>query len=297
MAKIGTKNIVGGLVTGAAGIAIPVVAIMNLFTNYFDILKGFLESGRPPGLVMQAFHQPLFAAIMMLAGVLLLVSSVGYFYRYKWAFIVGLTGSIITIFGGWMLAMFPLMVGLAPFMFIAFFIGAIVFFVLLLYVNKVETKLWVMSLLFGMAFVMTFMNGNASLNKMIGTNLKAKNMAATAGVPHPAAPHPAWGKLNANDGIIYELVQQFLWVGAFAFFVVAIAVVFRKDWVWPVALGASIIAIGGGLPVAYLDSQFTGETSQFYYGPVLGIVIFLLLFLFKDKLWAEGKPLFKKKAK
>ncbi len=297
MAKIGAKNIVGGLVTGAAGIAITVLAIMNLFGNYFDILKGFLASGRPPGLVMQAFHQPLFAAILMLASVLLLVSAVCYFYRYKWAFFLGLAGSIITIFGGWMLAMFPLMVGLAPFMFSVFFIGAIVFFTLLLYVNKVEAKLWIMSLLFGMAFVMTFMNGNAALNKMIGTNLKAKNMAATMGVPHPAAPNAAWAKMSANDGIIYELVQQFLWVGAFAFLVVAIAVVFRKDWVWPVALIASIIAIGGGLPVAYLDSQMTGETSQFYYGPTLGVIIFLLLFLFKDKLWAEGKPLFKKKAK
>jgi hypothetical protein len=193
--------------------------------------------------------------------------------------------------------MFPLMVGLTPYHYSTFFIGAIVFFTLLIYVRRAEAKVWITSFLFGMAFVMTFMNGNAALNKIMGGNQMARNMAGAQGVPGPTAPHRAWAKMNVNDQLMYELVQQILWVGAFAFFVLTIAVVFRKDWVWPVALGASIIAIGAGFPVAIADTIASGETSQFLYGPVLGVIIFFALFIFKDRLWAEGKPLFKKKAK
>ncbi len=296
MTNIKRKNIVGGIITGLAGIAVPIIAIVILFENYSSILNGYAADGKAAGVIMQDIHQPLFSAILMLAGVFMLVSAVGYFYQKNWAFIYGFIGSVTAVFGGWMMAMFPLMVGLAPLHFSTFFIGAIVFLVLLLYVNKVETKLWVTSLVFGMAFVMTFMNGNAALNKIMGGNQMARMQAGTKGVPSDAAPHRAWAKMNVNDGLMYELVQQFLWVGAFAFFVICIAVIYRKDWVWPVALGASIIAMSGGFPVAIADTLAQEAVSLFFIGPILGLVIFSALFIFKDRLWAEGKPLFKKKA-
>lgn len=297
MAKIEKRNIVAGFVSGIAGLAVPILAIMFLFDNYSLILKGFADAGKIPGVIMQDIHQPLFSGLLMLAGVLMLVGSVGYFYQKKWAFISAFIGSVITIFGGWMMAMFPMMVGLAPFHFSTFFIGAIVFLVLLVYVHKTEAKVWIMSLIFGISFVMTFMNGNAALNKMMGGNQMAKMQAATKGVPGPAAPHKAFAKMNVNDQLMFELVQQFLWVGAFAFLVVCIAVVYRKDWVWPVALGASIIAMAGGFPVAYADSIAQDHISQFFYGPVIGVIIFFALFIFKERLWAKDQPLFRKKAK
>lgn len=297
MAKIEKKNIIAGFVTGIAGLAVPILAIYFLFENYSSILKGFADTGRPPGVIMQDILQPAFSGLLMLAGVFMLVSSVGYFYQKKWAFTYGFIGSVISIFGGWMMAMFPLMVGLAPYHFSTFFIGAIVFLLLLIYVHKYEAKVWITSLVFGMAFVMTFMNGNASLNKMMGGNQMARMQSGTQGIPSPVAPHKAWAKMNVNDQLMYELVQQFLWVGAFAFFVICIAVVFRKDWVWPVALGASIIAMGGGFPVAIADSIMQDHTSQFFYGPILGVIIFFALFLFKERLWTKGQPLIKRKAK
>ncbi len=289
------KNLVGGFITLIAGIAVPVLAIVLLFQNYSSLLKGYVTTGKPAGAIMQDIHQPLFSALLMFAGVLMLVSAVGYFGQKKWAFVYGFTGSVLTLFGGWMMAMFPLMVGLTPYHFSSFFIGAFVFFALLLYVNKVETKIWLTSLLFGMDFVMTFMNGNASLNKMMGGNQLARNMAGAQGVPSPNAPHRAWAKMNVNDALMYELVQQILWVSAFAFFVITIAVIYRKDWVWPVALGASIIAIGAGFPVAIADTLAKESLSSFFFGPILGVVVFFALFIFKDRLWAEGQPVFKKK--
>ncbi len=295
--KIEKKNIIAGFVTGIAGLAVPILAIYFLFENYSLILKGFAEAGKPPGVIMQDIHQPFFSGLLMLAGVLMLVSSVGYFYQKKWAFIYGFIGSVISIFGGWMMAMFPMMVGLAPYHFSTFFLGAIVFLTLLVYVERYEAKVWITSLVFGMAFVMTFMNGNAALNKMMGGNQMAKMQAATKGVPSAAAPHRAWAKMNVNDQLMFELVQQFLWVGAFAFLVICIAVVYRKDWVWPVALAASIIAMGGGFPVAISDSIAQDHISQFFYGPILGVIIFFALFLFKERLWAKDQPLIRKKAK
>ncbi len=288
MSNVNARSLVGGFVTLIAGVATALLSTKFLFGNYNDILKGFYEAGKAPGTVLQAYQQPVFSEIMLLVGIILVVSSIGYFLNRKWAFIVGIIGSVMGIWGGWMLAMFPMMVGLAPAHFISFFINAIVFFTLLIYVNKTSVKLWVTSFVFGMAFVMTFMNGNASLNKIIGIGLQSKKMA-------PDAPHVAMVKMNINTGLIYEYVQAINWFGAIAFGVVCVAVLYRKDWVLPVAIGASLISIVAGTPVAYLDSMASGELSMFSYGPIISVLVFIALIVFRENLWSEEKMSFRKK--
>lgn len=288
MSQHSARSLVGGFVTMIAGIAIGILSPFFFFGQYTTILSGFFEAGKPPGTVLQSYLQPVFAEILMVAAVFLIVSGLGFFYNRKWAFIVGVIGSVIGLWGGWMLAMFPLMVALPPFQMSTFVLSAIVFFTLIVYVNKTELKVWLTSFVFGMAFVMTFMNGTASLNKMIGVGLKARNSA-------PNSPHVSMIKMNGNDGLIFEFVQQFLYIGALGFAIICVAVLFRQNWVLPVGFGAGLIGVVGGIPVAYLDSVDQSHVSQFFYGPGLAVIVLLALFIFKEKLWAKDTPLFSKK--
>ena len=91
------KNLVGGFITLIAGIAVPVLAIVLLFQNYSSLLKGYVTTGKPAGAIMQDIHQPLFSALLMFAGVLMLVSAVGYFGQKKWAFVYGFTGCVVDL--------------------------------------------------------------------------------------------------------------------------------------------------------------------------------------------------------
>lgn len=287
-----SKRLIGGLVTLVVGIVAILSSIYFLFQYYFDILQGFTNASKNASTVLQLYEQPLFSAFTVIVGLMLIVAAYGYFIERKWAFKLALVATVIGLWTTWMLAMFPLMVGMAPNHMLNFMLIAVAFFTILI-LEKTELKILLTSFVFGIAYVMTFMNGNASLQKLIGTSLALKKQAMQAGQPFP---HVAFLKMNENSGLIYDFIQTANWIGAVIFAVLCIAVIFRKDWVLPVGLVAALISILAGTPVAYLDTVSSKELSMFAYGPIAAVVILVALLVFREKLWSKEEGLFKKVA-
>lgn len=283
-ASANSRHIVGGIVTFVGGLVTALAAIIFLFSEYVTILKGFQAAGKLPGVVLQSIEQPMFAQLLVVSGVMLIVSSYGFFTKRDWAWILGFVASILGIFGGWMLSMFPLMVLLPMKHMLTFMTNAIVFFVLTLYVKPQSPKIVAASFLAGIAFTMNFMNGNAALNKWIGSELQltARN---------PEAAHVAITKMmTGNPGLIFESIQRALWLVALAFLVICIALIFRRDWILPIGLTASIVSIIAGTPVGWLDTFVDkgGEKmSMFFFAPILSVFILLALLIWKEKIWSD----------
>lgn len=284
------KALIGGVVTLVIGVATAIIGYLYLFAEYQGLLKGFSQANKPASVVLQSIVQPIFTQVLLVAGVLLAISALGYFTKRKWAFIVGFVGSILVIFSGWMLSMFPMMVGLPPKYMVVFVMGAIAFFVLL-YVKGVNWMISIVSFLFGIAMTMNFMNGMASLNKIIGAGLALN-------AKFPDVPHVAMAKMmSGNPGLLYESIQKALWLTALGFAILCIAVIYRKDWVYPLGLSSSIVAIITGTPVAYIDTMVDKageELSMFSFAPIASVLILILLLVFKEKLWSGEKLLGKK---
>jgi len=282
------KALIGGFSTLIVGLIVCITSILFFFQNYFSILKGFFDSGKGPSTVLQVYQQPIFTQITFISGLMLIVAAYGYFINRKWSFTLGIIATVIGLWTTWMLAMFPLMIGMAPLHMLNFLLVAVAFFIILI-LEKTERKILLTSFVFGMAYVMTFMNGNASLQKIIGTSLMLKKTATA-----PTA-HIAFLKMNDNAGLIYDAIQLINWLGALLFAIVCVAVLFRKDWVLPVAILASLISIVAGSPVAYLDSVATSTLSMFSYGPIIAFIVLIALLVFREKLWSEEKLSFGKK--
>ena len=281
-----TRQMVGGIVSLITGLITIILGVMYLFSEYDIILKGFFAGGKPPGTVMQSFHQPIFTQILGLAGVLMIVGAYGFFIKRKWAFITSFIGCTIAVFGSFMLMMFPLMVLLPMKHTPTLLLNIVTWFILTIYVGGFAKKLVAFSFASGMAMTMTWMNGNAALNKIIGAHLKLKQAM-------PQAVDVGMIKMQmGNPGLIYQAIQQILWIGALGFFIVSIAVLYRKDWVLPIGIGSAIISIAAGVPVAYIDTvvdKAGEELSMFSFGPMLAVVLLILLLVFREKIWAENQ--------
>ncbi|MFA5536386.1 MAG: hypothetical protein WDA53_04375 [Bacillota bacterium] len=279
-----SREIVGGSVSVIAGIIITVLAVVYLFSEYNIILKGFFATGRVPGVIMQSFHQPIFAQVVGVAGVMMIVGGYGFFIKKKWAWLTAFVGSTVGIFATFLLMMFPLMVLLPMKHVPTFLLCVLTWFVLATYVRPHGWKQVAFSFTCGMAMVMTFMNGNAAFNKILGAHYKMATMK-------PDVPHVGMIKMmtGENPALLFQSIFPIAWLGALGFFLVTIAVLYRKEWALPVGLGASIISIVAGTPVAYVDTMIdkAGEQlSMFAFAPILAVVTLVLLLVFGEKIWA-----------
>lgn len=283
--NLNSRLIVGGIVTLVVGLLTAVISFLYLFAEYEGLLKGFSKAGKNAGVVLQSMIQPIFAQVLLVSGVLLVVSAYGFFLKRNWSFIVGFVGSTLGIFGGWMLSMFPLMVGLPMKYMLVFVINAIAWFVLVAYIKRTGWKIMLSSFVFGISLTMNFMNGNAALNKMIGNE-----MALASKFTEVA--HIGMAKMmSGNPGLIFESVQKVLWLATIAFGVACVAVLYKKNWVLPLAISASILSIVAGTPVAYLDTLDKGgeRLSMFSFAPILSVAMLILLLIFREKIWSEKK--------
>lgn len=277
------KELVGGSLSLITGLAIAGMAAAYLFSEYFVILKGFFETKRIGGVIMQSLYQPVFAQIVWLGAAFLVVGAYGFFISRSWAWLTALIGATIGIFGGFMLMMFPLMVWLPMRHIPTFVLSAITWVVLVVYVRPHGWQLVAFSFTCGMASVMTFMNGNAALNKIFGAHY---NMSMQ--VPDQA--HVGMIKMASgnNPALLYQGIQQILWISCIGLFVVTIASLYRKSWVLPLGIGASLVSLVAGTPVAYIDTTVdkAGESlSMFSFAPFLAAVILIWLLVFREKIW------------
>ena len=134
----------------------------------------------------------------------------------------------------------------------------VIYIVLLLFVGRVNWKVLVFSLFSGIAFVLSFMNGVASTDRIM-----------VSGAP------------------TYVAVQRLNWIASLGWGVFTVGFILqRAEWVRMVGLGAGLLEMVVGYPLGIMTTLAFDHFSMFYPAPMLSTVLVFILLVF----W--GKKLF-----
>lgn len=258
------RNIVGGVSALFAAI-IAIISNLYLFLDQYQVLiKGYKEAKNLPGVKIVTWLLPAMSDLIMLAGIALLIASLGYFLKKSWAWFVSVVATVFGLLGTWMALVWPLMISYTPKYIYVFLTFLVLWSILLLYVRPIKITNFVLTTLAGIAMVLNFMNGVASLNKLVGTAMKA-------GMADP----------------LFVLTQQLNWFAAIAWGVFAVGVLYHRRWVLIMGLGGGILPLISSTPLAYTNTIDTNEFSLFWIAPAISLVLLLVVMIKGEKHWVE----------
>lgn len=256
------RALTGALVTLIGGLVALIGNLYLFLISYPELMKGYKEAKNLPGVKIVTWLLPAMSDIIMIAGIALLIASIGYFMKKSWAFFVSLLAVVLGLLGTWMALVWPLMISYTPRYVPIFFTFLAVWCVLLLYVRKIDYKNFILVTLSGIAMVLNFMNGVASLNKLVGTIMQN-------GAPSP----------------LFVVTQQLNWIVAIAWGVFTIGVIYRRRWAIIMGIGGGILPLISGTPLAYTNTISTNEFSLFWIAPSLSLILLLVILIKGEKHW------------
>lgn len=261
-----------GIVLSAIGGILGVLGHWLLFIMYYEPYQAAMLAPPPAGVGTDAIivaFLPIIADFGIISGIMYLLAAMGFFYETDWALPTALAANIFALLAGFWPFIPAITVAQPPvYLPVVFLPNLVLFFVLVLFVADASWTQTLLALTVGIAFVMTFMNGVASTNRILGVNA---------------------GRITGNLEIaapIYVLSQRINWIAAFGYAAVTYAIVLLKDkdWVRFVGIGSAVLCLLGGMPLAILNTiDKGGDISMFFFAPILSIPL-LLLFLW-PKFW------------
>ena len=257
------KNV--AILFSAIGGILGVLGHWLLFVIYYEPYQAAMLPPPPTGVGTDAIivaFLPIIADFGIISGIMYLLASMGFYYETNWAFPTALIANIFALLAGFWPFIPAITVSQPPVYFpIIFLPNLVLFFGFLLYVGDVSRSQTLLALIVGIAFVMSFMNGVASTNRILGVN-----SGRVTGNLEIAAP-------------IYVLSQRINWVAAFGYAAVTFGIVLlnEKEWVRFIGIGSAILCLLGGLPLAILNTiDKGGEISMFFFAPILSIPLILI---------------------
>lgn len=265
---VDSRQKVGFLVSLVAGL-IGVGGSFGLFlTGYKGLIAAELATGNASGAKMLTLVYPAMSDLGVISGVIFLVAAYGFGTSKRWAWPLAVCANAGALLSSFIPMMWPLMIHKPPLHVALFLPLLLAYSILLLYVRPVGWRLFLLSLFAGITMVLNFMNGVAGLNKLIAT-----------GQP------------------LFLGTQQLSWIAATAWGVFAVAVLFRQSWALPVGIGAGVMAVFSGAPLAIMGSMQKGRLSLFAPGPFLALILLILLLIYGEQLYraaasarGDGRP-------
>jgi hypothetical protein len=256
-----------GSLLAVVGSAVGLVAFYQFSVIYNAIIKVELAAGRPDEAVVVTYVFPLLGYMAITAGVLWMVALYGFWTKERWAWMLGLIGSTLSLLAGFF-PMIPAMSRQATPVTAAVFFPSLVLWIGLLFVRRIPWRVSLLGFTAGLAYVLSFMDGVATIDKI---------------------------QLSAGQDLLngmYVMVQQINWWGTAAWAVFIFALLGKKPWAQPLGIGAGLMAILGGYPLAVVSMMQEGRFSLFAPSPLLStaLVVVLLLPITRKVLadWAKG---------
>jgi len=244
------------------------VSLKLFLSGYQPLLQGNAAKQNMAGVKMLTGLYPAINDIAMLSGVIFLIAALAYFTKKNYAWFLSIFAATIGLLASWMAFVWPLMIH-QPITYVFVFMSLlIIWLVLVLYVRPTSGKIVSFALVGGIAFVLNFMNGTAALNKLIG--IKAP---------------------------IFFGTQQLNWFAAIGFGIFTIALLYRKPWALPLGMGAGILSLIAGIPLSYLDTANTGETSMFWIAVIASGLLVLALLFYGNRLLEDSPKIVDKQNK
>jgi len=255
----------GGILAIIGGLLCTVVNLLIFLYSYPIVQERYIAKGMVDELEIVPSIFPTMTGIGVLAGILFFVAAYGFFAQKTWGWPLAVIAATGGLLAGWMCFLFPLMAGEAPLFLSIFLPNLAIWLVLVLHVHQVERKFWVLGLLAGMAFVMNFMNGIEVIKMLVN-----------------------------EQAPILLVVQELNWVAAIGWGLCSLALVFKRSWGVPVGIGAGILALVAGTPLAFVSATID---PLFLFGPIisLGLLIYFLVYGQKvadkaDGSWTKSYP-------
>jgi len=236
------------------GILAAIAALIGLIGHYILFFNWYIagttaESAEPGCEILLKYLHPGLADLGILASVLFLVSSYGYFTKKNWAFLLSVLGIIGALLGSFFINVPFMAAKLPPVYFMLFFPYLIFYFLILRTVEKLPWSRVLLALGTGMAYVFCFMNGVASTSRII-----------TIGAP------------------IFYLVVILHWVAMMGWAVVTAGILTRpKGWLLVVGLCAGVLELAVGIPLAVVTAQGLGRFSLFALAPISCLILVVII--------------------
>jgi len=242
------------IILGAGGVFL---SYLFIFLHLGNILAAETAAARECRLVAP-FFIPAFACIGILGGIIWLTAGVGFFQKKEWGYSVGVIAVVISLFASFwpnIPAMESKAAAPGPW-FLIFFPNLLVYFYLIIRIGKESGKKALVGLVFGMAFILNFINGIAATTRMSNR------------LP-PLLP-------DYSEASMYMLTMPTNMIASFLFGFAAIGFFLakRKNLVRIAGLAGVFLAISAGFPLAFYSMFFGGDGpnfSMFILGPVVSL--------------------------
>ncbi|MHA1227120.1 MAG: hypothetical protein ACTSPV_10305 [Candidatus Hodarchaeales archaeon] len=240
-----------GFVMSLIGAVLGIVGGMILFLLTYEpyIAAELANLGEEGCDIIIRDFLPIISDLAVIGGVLFLVAVYGFFTNEEWSVSLAVVGNTLCLLAGFWPTIPAMQMGLPPLWGIIFLPNLIIFLLMTHYVEDIPWITVIFALLTGIAYVMCFLNGIASTNRM-----------TTVGWP------------------IFKGLQRVNWIAAIGWGIVTIGVLRRanKDWVRILALGSAILGVVAGYPLATASSISFNKISMFFMAPVLCTVLLIV---------------------
>jgi hypothetical protein len=243
-----------GIVLSMIGVLVGLVAYYLFSTIYHPMQDIELAAGRPDEALVVKLVFPLLGYMAIASAALWGLALYGFLTREKWAWMPGMIGATFSLLAGF----FPMIPaasrGAIPVTGLVFF-PSIILWAGLLLVRRIPWKISLLAFSAGLAYVLAFMDGVATIDKI----------QITTGNP----------SLNG----MYVMSQQINWWGAAGWAIFIFALFAKKTWARPLGIGAGLLACLGGYPLAVATTIELQRFSMFTPSPLLSTALILILML------------------
>ncbi|MDD5468866.1 MAG: hypothetical protein PHS96_13775 [Anaerolineales bacterium] len=241
-----------GAALALAGALLGILGTFLLFTGWYEpMMAAEAAAGRPDEEKIVRYIIPVLADIGLLAGVCWAVAGYGFLARLSWAWPLAVVANVLALQGSFFPNIPAASRGLPPVFGLVFLPNLLFYFLLLRGVGKLGWGRILFSLVSGMAFVLCFMNGVASTDRIM-----------VIGSP------------------LYVAVQRLNWLASLGWGVFTIALILKPvEWQRALGLGAGLLGAVVGFPLGVATTISFGHFSMFYVAPIFcsGLLVALLL--------------------
>ncbi len=242
-----------GIALAIIGILMGLLAFYLFASIYNPNIEGKIQGGRPDEAITVRIVFAMLGWLAIASGALWGAVLYGFAAKQDWAWFWGAVAATFQLLAGFFPMIPAASIGL-PTPTISIFIPAAILWFGMLFIGGVEKKIIALTFVAGLAYVLTYMDGVASISKF-QTN-----------------------KESFLNGL-YMMAQQVNWWGAAAWAVFIFAVLRRKSWAIPLGIFAAMMSMMGGYPLGIINALEVKRFSMFLPAPIIstGLLIYLLL--------------------
>ncbi len=242
-----------GIILSIIGFFTGLLLFYLLSENYMIVVHGKIAGGRPDEALAVKITYSMLGWLGVSASSMWIAVLYGFVKKENWAWYVGTMAAALQMLAGFFPSIPAKSIHLPAPTLTVFYIATVLWFGMLL-IGKVNKKIIALLFVAGLAYVLTYIDGVATISKYQTTTY-----------------NDFWKGM-------YMESQMVIWFGAAAWYVFAFAVLKRKKWAVPLGIAASVSSMIGGYPLAIVNIMEVHRFSMFLPAPLIatGLLIYLL---------------------